>query len=89
MAKCNQLTPVVFKGLNTAHSVMYQTAHYAVDDNVMVGSGNCYACVILSPALFVLFPVRIQGIGFDPVSFLLIGKCSISCAMLMSRKFRD
>ena len=36
-----------------------------------------------------LFAVRIRGIDFGLVSFPLIGKCSISCAMLKSQKFRD
>jgi len=36
-----------------------------------------------------LFVVRIQDIDFDLVSFLHIGKCSISYAMLTRQMFSD
>ena len=36
-----------------------------------------------------MFVVRIHGIDFGLESFPLIGRCSTSCAMLMSQKFRD
>jgi len=54
------------------YSCVYYKRHLPVETIY-----KCHAMlgrVILSPALFVLLAVSIQSIGFDPVSFKLIGK---------------